>query len=115
MNEQEQAKTKLIEAAIIVADHLKVDSKLTINHQLDCLKLLRRAAAEYNETVKVSVVGELQKLARSEIVDAEQDCTAKDVADAVCYLLSETMLLDDGEDKKLGELERQIRATGEKL
>jgi hypothetical protein len=115
MNEQEQAKTKLIEAAILVADHLKVDSASTINHQLDCLKLLRRSVAEYNETAKVSVVGELQKLARSEIVDAEQDCTAKDVADAVLYLLSETILRDDAEDEKLGKWERQIRATGEKL
>jgi hypothetical protein len=115
MNEHEQAKTKLIEAAILVADQLCADSTSTINHQLDCLKLLRRAVAEYNEKTKVSVVGELQKLARSEIVDAEQDCTAKDVADAVLYLLSETILLDDAEDEKLGEWEKQIRACGEKL
>jgi ribosome-interacting GTPase 1 len=116
MNEQEKAKTKLIEAAILVAERVSVDSVIsTISHQRDCLKLLRRAVAEYNETAKVSVVGELQKLARSEIVDAEQDCTAKDVADAVCYLLSETNLQDDGEDEKLGELEQQIRACGEKL
>lgn len=56
-----------------------------------------------------TIVDELRKLMRSEITDPEHDCTAAEVAGAVCCLLGEIILKDDKECDKLANWEQEIR------
>lgn len=56
-----------------------------------------------------SIVDELKQLMRAEITDPEHDCSAADVAGAVCCLLGEIILKDDAECDKLDDWEKEIR------
>lgn len=56
-----------------------------------------------------SIIDELRKLMRVEITDTEHDCTAAELAGAVCSLLEELALKDEAECKKLWEWEQGVR------
>lgn len=49
------------------------------------------------------IVNELNSLIQDQVVDIEHDCTAAEVAGAVCRLLSEVILKDDDQDEKMGD------------
>lgn len=51
----------------------------------------------------------LQKIGRSELLSQRQNCTALDVAKAICTMLSETVLQSDEETEKLTDWEQEIR------
>ena len=56
-----------------------------------------------------SIVDELKHLMRAEVTAPEHDCSAAEVAGAVCMLLGEIILKDDSECEKLGDWEQEIR------
>lgn len=55
-----------------------------------------------------SIVEELKSLRRREITKEWHHCTADEVAEAICSLLSEIILADDSECEKLADWEQAI-------
>ena len=59
MKHHAQAKIELINAAIRVAEQVEVKSAFPVEaHEQECLKMLKRAVAEYKETKKAKRVDE---------------------------------------------------------
>jgi hypothetical protein len=59
MKDHAQAKIELINAAIRVAEHVEVKAAFPLEaHEQACLKMLKRAVAEYKETKQAKRVDE---------------------------------------------------------